>query len=266
MVACLAFLYKGGKMAEKKYYWLKLKDNFFEGDDIKIIKTHRNGEKYIIFWLQLLLKSISQKDPGILQYKEDIPYTPELLSTITDTNIDIVKGALTLFLKLKMIEIKNDGQIWIKGIQELVGSETKWAELKRKRRKELENKENGQTKKLSGHCPIELKQEIDIKKDIEIDKNIYKKESYFNKIWELYPSKVGKKKSFNYYKASVKTEDDWKNINIAINNYKQSERVRKGYIQNGSTWFNNWQDWVEFKEPSKSGKVTDFGIKETTNV
>ena len=58
-------------------------DNFFEGEEIKVVESHRNGDKYIVFWLKLLLKAISQDQVGLLRFKNDMPYSPDLLSTIT---------------------------------------------------------------------------------------------------------------------------------------------------------------------------------------
>jgi len=79
----------------------------------------------------------------------------------------------------------------------------------------------------------------------------------FIKLYNKYPKKVGKKSALKHFKASVKTEEDAKNIGIALDHYLESERVAKGFIQNASTWFNNWQDWVEFEEkicPKCKGK------------
>lgn len=66
----------------------------------------------------------------------------------------------------------------------------------------------------------------------------------FDKVWALYPDKSGKKQAQKHFTASVKTDKDMNDINIALDNYLKSERVANGYVQNGSTWFNNWQDWV----------------------
>ncbi len=109
-------------MSNKRYYWLKLKDNFFEQDDIKIIESIPNGKDYIIFYLKLLCKSL--KSDGRLLYKGIIPYTPEMLATITGTNIDIVNGAIEKFKLLGMVEILDDGALYMLGVQEMTGSET----------------------------------------------------------------------------------------------------------------------------------------------
>lgn len=81
-----------------------------------------------------------------------------------------------------------------------------------------------------------------------IQKKIYTSFIYFKKIWEKYPNAIGRKLAYKHFKASVKNEEDWNNINKALDNYKNSKRVSKGYIQNGSTWFNNWQDWIQMPD------------------
>jgi hypothetical protein len=66
----------------------------------------------------------------------------------------------------------------------------------------------------------------------------------FSLIWSTYPKQDGKKAAERSFYASVKSEKDWEDIHIALNNYLKSEAVNKGFIKNGSTWFNNWRDWV----------------------
>ena len=41
-------------MADKKYYWLKLKKDFFKRHDIQIIENMPNGKDYVLFYLKLL--------------------------------------------------------------------------------------------------------------------------------------------------------------------------------------------------------------------
>lgn len=75
--------------------------------------------------------------------------------------------------------------------------------------------------------------------------------SFFDTLWSQYPKQVGKKAAYRHFKASVKTEQDKLDIVTALNNYKKSDRVNRGFIKDGSSWFNNWQDWIDFKEVSK---------------
>lgn len=70
----------------------------------------------------------------------------------------------------------------------------------------------------------------------------------FDLIWERYPKKVGKKDALRFFNSSVKSAEDFKCINRALDIYVNSERVRKGYIQDGSRWFRNWRDWADMTE------------------
>jgi len=73
-----------------------------------------------------------------------------------------------------------------------------------------------------------------------------KQNDRFEDIWAKYPNKDGKKAAQKHFEAGVVTDQDWLDINKALTNYLQSKKVLEGYIKNGSTWFNNWRDWVNF--------------------
>ena len=82
----------------------------------------------------------------------------------------------------------------------------------------------------------------------------------FDLIWNKYPKKLGRKAALRHYKASVKTERDFKRIGLALSNYLKSREVREGYVQHGSTWFNNWEDYVTYEE-LKTGRDNDADIR-----
>lgn len=145
------------KMAEKKYYWLKLKRDFFKRHDIRIIESMPNGKDYILFYLKLLLESVDHE--GTLRFSDTIPYNEEMLGVITNTNIDIVRAAMKIFTELNMIDVFDDKTIYMSEVDKLIGSETKWAEKKRLQRAKVDN-----VHALSSKCPTEI--------DIEIDKEI----------------------------------------------------------------------------------------------
>jgi len=89
-------------------------------------------------------------------------------------------------------------------------------------------------------------------KDIYTKETIQKKEyPLFEELWSKYPNKDGKKAALKHFESSVKTEKDERDIRIALDNYLNSERVLKGFIKNGSTWFNNWQDWIDVDKPKE---------------
>ena len=74
----------------------------------------------------------------------------------------------------------------------------------------------------------------------------------FDLLWAKYPSKDGKKNALRHFQRTVKTEKDLANINKALDNYLSSKRVLDGYIKNGSTWFNQWEDYIDWKEKDGS--------------
>ena len=98
-------------MAEKKYYWLKLKRDFFKRHDIRIIEEMPNGKEYLLFYLKLLVESIDHE--GALRFSDTIPYNEQMLSIITNTNVDIVRSAMKLLESLQLVEIKDDQTIYM---------------------------------------------------------------------------------------------------------------------------------------------------------
>ena len=107
-------------MAEKKYYWLKLKRDFFKRHDIRIIESMPNGKDYILFYLKLLLESVDHE--GALRFSETIPYNEDMLSVVTNTNVDVVRSAMKLFVELGMMEILDDCTIYMNEVDRMIGS------------------------------------------------------------------------------------------------------------------------------------------------
>ena len=68
----------------------------------------------------------------------------------------------------------------------------------------------------------------------------------FDVIWTMYPqkSRVGKKAAVRHFEASVKTDQDFEDIQTAVKNYLLTEPVKKGFVKNGATFFNNWRDYL----------------------
>jgi len=89
----------------------------------------------------------------------------------------------------------------------------------------------------------------------EVYKGIVKGGFDFNILWGKYPNKDGKKAAERHFQSEVKTEQDWKDINTALDNYLQSDVVKKGFIKNGSTWFNNWRDWIVPPKKEKNDEL-----------
>jgi len=159
-------------MAEaKKYYWLKLQKDFFKRHDIRIIESMPNGKDYILFYMKLLVESIGHE--GSLRFSDTIPYNDEMLATITNTNIDVVRSAIKIFTQLELMAILDDGTIFLSEIQAMIGCETDWASKKRDYRIKLEDNQKtieGQKRTLSDKSKsleLELEKEKEKEKDIK---------------------------------------------------------------------------------------------------
>lgn len=117
---------------DKRYYWLKLKRDFFKRHDIRIIEAMPNGKDYILFYLKLLCESVDHD--GNLRFSDQIPYNEDMLATITNTNIDVVRSAIKIFTQLNMMELMDDGTFYMNEVEKMIGSESYWAEKKRVQR------------------------------------------------------------------------------------------------------------------------------------
>jgi predicted phage replisome organizer len=159
-------------VSDKKYYWLKLKNDFFDRKDIKLIENMENGKDYIIFLLKLKLRSLEEE--GFLRVSDTMPYNEKMLSTITNTDIDIVRTAMKVFIEFGLIEIMEDHTIFMKCIEKLIGSETSTAERMRKFRenRRLKALNEGQCNNVTPRLQNSYT-EIEIDKEKEIE---YKKE------------------------------------------------------------------------------------------
>ena len=155
-------------MAEKKkYYWLKLKRDFFKRHDIRIVEAMPNGKDYILFYLKLLLESIDHE--GTLRFSETIPYNEQMLSVVTNTNIDTVKSAMKLFIELNMMTVYDDQTIYMTEVDKLIGSETANAERVRKHRALKAQTLQCNTLVTNGNTEIEKEKEIEQDTDTEVE-------------------------------------------------------------------------------------------------
>lgn len=80
--------------------------------------------------------------------------------------------------------------------------------------------------------------------------NEYEKE--FEVLWSKYPNKDGKKESFKHLRASVKSQQDLSDVDTALSNYLKHlefNGTQSKFVKKGATFFNNWRDWVQWKEP-----------------
>lgn len=256
-----------------KYYWLKLQRDFFKRHDIKIIENMQNGKDYLLFYLKLLCESIDHE--GNLRFSDQIPYNEDMLATITNTNVDIVRMAIKIFTQLNMMEIMDDGTYYMSEVQKMIGSATQDEHTRestrlrvqafRERQKALPNRYSNVTcnGELDKDIEIDIDKEIDIdnKKRKEISKDISKREKfvpptleeveaycsergnnidpeYFIAFYESKGWMVGKTKMKNWKSAIITWEKNNKNKNQGQTTY------RSEYMDKLANRVNEVDDWV----------------------
>lgn len=179
---------------DRKKYWLKLDKDFLKSPQIKVIKNMPNGKDYIIFYLSLMLESV--ETVGHLRFTSLVPYNDEMLSAITDTNIDIVRSATKIFCELGMMQIFDDGTIFMTEVPKITGKECESAErVRRYRLKQQEEKD----KMLQCNADVtKCNAYIDKEKDKEIRKKNIDKEK--------------EKKKYGEFSNVMLTEEEYKKL------------------------------------------------------
>ena len=160
----------------KKYYYLRLKDNFFDSDELKILESMKDGYLYSNILLKLYLRSL--KNDGKLVVNERIPYNAEMLASVTGHQVGTIKQAVSMFKELGLIEVLENGAIYMLDIQNFIGKGSTEADRQRlyDRRISEERKQNKltQSRNLEEICNKSTPEiEIELEKDIEIEKEIH---------------------------------------------------------------------------------------------
>lgn len=156
---------------ETKFYWLQLKEDFFEEDSIEWLEEQENGHKYSLFYLKLCLKSL--KTNGILIRKVGnmlVPYDNKKLAEMTRTPVDTVIVAMELLKGIGLIKILENGELYISQLENMIGSQSKSA-LKKQQQRQLKQQlllEGGQE---VDKCPPKIEIEIELEQEIK-DKEI----------------------------------------------------------------------------------------------
>ena len=146
----------------RKYYYLKLKENYFDEDAIVLLESMQDGILYSNILLKLYLKSL--KNGGRLQLDENIPYTAQMIATITRQQVGTVERALQIFMKLGLVEPLQNGALYMSNIELLIGQSSTEGERKRRARMALQEE-----KALPGAVVDKCPPEIEIEKEIDIE-------------------------------------------------------------------------------------------------
>ena len=244
----------------EKFYWLKLKRDFFKRHDIKIIESQPNGKEYVLFYLKLMVESIDHD--GELRFSSQIPYDDNMLSVITNTNIDTVRQAVKILNALGMIEILDDKTIYMTEVKGLIGSQTVGAERKQQQRlKAKEEKREGEGgtivhQRWNNSPPereLELEKEKDIYKESVREKDTPTPDDFIlsniptlqevKDFFILKSISIDPERFYNYYsslgwKKGNTPIENWQLLALEWNRKDQTEtRMKNGFQQRKETTF-----------------------------
>ena len=253
-------------MEDKKYYWIKLKTNFFDLPTIDWIMSQNNGCEYIVLYQMLCLKTANTDGKLVSQIGEMlIPYDIEKI--VRDTkyfSTDTVRVALDLFKNLGLIYVSDDNTMTISNYDEMVGCESQWAEKKRlyrQKQKQIEGQIEGQQQ---GQIEDNVRQEyrdkrLEIRdksieyryKSVDKEKEEKEKRETYVSILDSYTSNETLKSSLNDFIEMRKKMKGFttRAFKLALNKLDElsNDDEEKIKIVNQSV-MNSWKSFYELKE------------------
>lgn len=160
---------------DKKYYWLKLKDDFFRDKKMKKLRNIAGGDTYTIIYLKMQLLSL--KNSGVLIFENVEDTFEEEIALEIDEKVEDVKVCLLYLEKTGLLECKDNEYILPQTI-DCIGSETATAERMRRSRERKKQLEMSQcyADVTNSYTEIEKDIDIDIEKERREEKEIEKKE------------------------------------------------------------------------------------------
>lgn len=246
----------------KRYYYLKLKENFFDSDEMVLLESMPDGYIYSNILLKLYLRSL--KHEGKLMFNDRIPFNSTMLATITRHSVGVVEKAVQIFRDLQLIDVLDNGAIYMSDIQSFIGKSSTEADRKREYRKKIEEaKRNLITGgQVSDKCPDKTtpELEIELKKDIELEKDIE----------NVTPSKKSKAKpvrhKYGEYKNVLLSDEQMEKLKTEFpNDYQERIERLSEYCESSGKTYKNYlatiRSWAR-KEKSEP-KNASSGYKRT---
>ena len=238
-------------MENKKYYWLKLKEDFFEEKQIKYLRSLPDGDKLVIAYLKMQLKSL--KTEGFIKYDSVLPSNIEELAMILDEDTNIIQLMIKALEQTKAVEILDDGSFYMIAMQDLIGKEGQSAERVRqfraRKKEELLQCNIDVTK-----CNTEIEKREKIK---EIEKEIKHKYGEYKNVLLTEKQLEKLKEDYSNYEELITYLDEYiqmkgykaKDHNLAIRRWVidavKEQKIRKSKNNSKEKSNNPFLDYLE---------------------
>lgn len=154
----------------KKYFWLKLYNDFFSSKRIKRLRSLAGGDTYTIIYLKMQLKAL--KDDGYLYFDGVMDEFAEELALDIDENPDDVRMTIQYLLRVGLMESSEDGkEYFLTYVPKCIGSEGASARRMRElRARQKEEKASLCDKAVTPTLSLVTNSDTEIEKEIEINK------------------------------------------------------------------------------------------------
>ena len=263
----------------KRHYWLKLPEDFFQSETIRWLEEQPNGIYYSNFYLKLCLMSINDNGMLIRRVGEMyIPYDIKRLSELTNINSDTIMIAINLLKKLGLLEVLDNGAFYLNQVKNMVGSESESAKRVRKHRnktKALQCNETETQKKQLCNKSVTQNETTDIRdkiidiRDKRIDIRVIDKENATTtdiqkkEVIDIYMNNINYSINSIEYERLIDDIDEYgvEWVKEAITRAVIQGKRKLGYIE---AILNNWKvnGYDEYKTKNKvntanSSKLSD---------
>ena len=226
-------------MGNKRYYWFKMKEDFFSKHNLLSLCRSSAGSITIIIYIKLIL--LAMNNGGLLKNEDNSLPENRRLAMLTDMPLWKINRAMKKLTELGLIRHTEDGSLMLTRIDECTGSETTDAARKRKNKK-------GQSDGNGGNFPTDKDKDIlDKDREGEPEKNISGTPT-LNEIYE-YAKELGSpheaQSFYDFYSMR-----NWSISNQPIHDWKAALRIwmkrkpvfdkyegRKQYVDDGIEFY-----------------------------
>ena len=246
----------------RRFYYLKLKENFYNSETMIILESMQDGLLYSNLLLKMYLMSL--KHNGVLMLNDRLPHTPQTIATCTRHQIGTVERAIKVFREFGLIEILTDGAYYMTDIQLLIGQSSSEGERKKKERMRLKRQNllpSGEVDICPSNEPVDKCPPILEYRDKEIrDKSIENRESDSAHAYGRYKNVFLRDEELTELQTELPTL--WQNYIDRLSEYMAS--TGKQYQSHAAT-IRRWAA-EDKKKAATQGRNRDYSVQEGETV
>ncbi|HHS3189323.1 TPA: phage replisome organizer N-terminal domain-containing protein, partial [Listeria monocytogenes] len=177
--------------------WIKLSVNMFDDEKIKLLEKMPEGNQMLIVWIRLLALAGKTNDKGRIYLNENVPYTEDMLATLFNRDVGIIRVTLHTLQSFGMIQKTENGLIEIENWEkhqnvdgmERVREQTrkrveKHREAMRQNRIASGDSKGNKECNVTSSVTVTQSNAIDIDKELDKDINNNNSDLNFKDFWE----------------------------------------------------------------------------------